>query len=200
MTSLSVDIKAKDAILPINSQRMEWSCVVCLKPCQPNDAMRRNCCERGVMHLACIENIQLVKCPGCERDPMKDLMTKSGSCTLKPLEQSVVPCAPLGAMKSIGFLCGQPEDEHLPPPSTVVDRANRYLDAWKSMISNQLREATDRWSEQIEVKRLSVGVTLLDGSHVWCLKRFKDTLTKARDVESRIVESIERSIALTNCR
>ncbi|CAH3173024.1 unnamed protein product [Porites evermanni] len=130
----------------------------------------------------------------------------SGPCTLKPLEQSVVPCAPLGAMKSIGFLCGQPDDEHLPPPSTAVDRANRYLDAWKSMIGNQLREATDRWSEQIEVKRLSVGVTLLDGSHVWCLKRFKDTLTKARDVESRIVESIERwngcwrSIALTNCR
>ena len=169
---------------------MDWTCRVCFLPCQPNNAMRRRCCEKGNMHIDCIGELQLRRCPGCRKDPMEDLLSGMDPCTLRPLEQPEEPFAPPLAALLDGFSYGQPDSQ--PGKSTAVARANRSLDIWKSMIGRQLHEITQTWRERIEVTKLRVGVTLLDGSHVWCLEDSDGILRDASDLESNVVESLER--------
>lgn len=162
-------------------------CRVCLEPCQSNDAMRRRCCERGIVHLACIEDSHLQRCPGCDKDPMEGLLNKLEPCTLQPLDATVKPCVLRQAMLPTGFSCGQVDEGQFPVPTTV-----EILDIWQTMITREVHEAAKDWTEQIEVTNLSVGITLLNGRHDWCLKGLKDALKKAQDVESRVFDSLER--------
>ena len=162
-------------------------CRVCLEPCQSNDAMRRSCCERGIVHLACIEDSHLQNCPGCDKDPMEGLLNKLKPCTLQPLDASVEPCALRRAMLSTDFSCGQADEGQFQVLTTA-----KILDIWKTMIAREIQEAAKDWTEKIEVTDLSVGITLLSGRHDWCLKGLKDVLKKSTEVESRVVDSLER--------
>ena len=118
---------------------------------------------------------------------MKGLLNELGPCTLQPLDASVEPCALRRAMLPTGFSCGQADDGQFPILTTT-----EILDIWKSMITREIHEAAKDWTEQIEVTNLSVGITLLNGRHDWCLKGLKDVLKKSKEVESQVVDSLER--------
>jgi len=139
------------------------------------------------MHLACIEDSHLQSCPGCDKDPMEGLLNKLEPCTLQPLDASVEPCALRQAMLPSGFSRGQADEGQFP----VLTPAESF-DIWKTMITREIHEAAKDWTEQIEVTNLSVGITLLNGRHDWCLKGLKDVLKKSKEVESQVFDSLER--------
>ena len=132
---------------------MNSKCRVCCLPFFAHNSMRRDCCERNAVHLTCVENVDLERCPGCGKDPM------TGQYRLRPLKMDQSTVAEnstdanselVGPEESLAWIVGKEE----------------HLASWKDMLLDELNKVSLRWMEMIEISKVDVYATLQDGTQL----------------------------------
>lgn len=142
------------------------NCRVCGETFEADNAMRRDCCAWGFVHLSCIEDIDLYECHACQKDPLR---TGLEMCRLRSvvLHQPMEQLPPCRELSNQVLLYGQPVPigEEI-PAARAVCLANRSLDRWAEMIHSALREITSKWEEGVAITDFKVGATRFDGMHL----------------------------------
>ena len=129
---------------------MNSKCRVCYEPFLAHNSMRRDCCERNAVHLTCVENVDLERCPGCGNDPM------CGQYRLRPLKMDQSP--------------EKTEDQSFAQNTTDANSGmvgtEESLASWKDMLLDALNKVARKWLELIEIRKVHVHATLLDGTQL----------------------------------
>ena len=176
------------------------TCNVCSEPFAAHNSMRRGCCPQGVVHLTCIENLDLEQCRACHKDPMEG-WEEMKQFRLCPFDPADLPPRP----PQLAFLsCSYGQIEAPGEPLTVernVECAYRSLHLWKEMIDSVISEMTFDWCEKIYVSGLEVCATFLNGNVLVekneILEHSKRTRSAIRDmISSSVWQSVARFAGL----
>lgn len=132
---------------------MNSKCRVCYLPFFAHNSMRRDCCERNAVHLTCVKNVDLERCPECGNDPMR------GQYRLRPLKMDQSPVEENSTDANSGVV--GPEESQ----AWVVGNEER-LASWKDMLLDALNKVARRWIEMIEIRKVDVHATLSDGTQL----------------------------------